>query len=201
MRSRITVFCLVALCSAPVFAQSGELGLWVAASQVGDTRDDEANLEFDNGLGFGVSLNNYFGNLSVEVGATALSQSGEISSDAFEDIDAGDLDIIPITATLQFHFLKESGFSPYIGGGAAYILADDLDSDEFIEVGPIEIEDEFTWVLQAGANINLSPSFAIGLDAKYISYTPGAAPEENREDELDLDLNPLIFSAGVKFRW
>jgi outer membrane protein len=137
----------------------------------------------------------------VEVGATALSQSGEISNDALDDIEIGDLDIIPITATLQFHFLKESAFSPYIGGGVAYILADDLDSGDLIEVGPIEIEDEFTWALQAGANINLSRSFAIGLDAKYISYTPGAAPEENREDEIDLDLNPLIFSAGVKFRW
>lgn len=201
MRSRLALFCLVALCSAPVFAQNGELGLWVAASQVGDTRDDEANLAFDNGLGFGISLNQYWGNISFELGATALTQEEEISADTIDDIEIGDLDLIPITAMLQLHFLRNSAFSPYIGAGAAYILADDLSSGELIEVGPIEIEDEFTWALQAGVNINLSRSLAIGLDAKYISYTPGAAPAENRDDEIDLDLNPLIFSAGVKFRW
>ena len=205
MRSRLYLLLLITMCATPLFAQNGEFGIFVATSQVGDTDEEEANLEFDNGLGYGVSLNTYWGNISGELAATALSQEGRISSEELSDIELGDLDLIPITATLQFHFLKGSAFSPYIGGGAAYILADDLESDDLdiIEIGPVEIQDEFTWALQGGANINLSQSLAIGLDVKYIAYTPESNPVNDADDSdaIDLDLNPLIFSAGLKFRW
>jgi outer membrane protein W len=202
MRFRSSFFILLILAATPIFAQNAELGLWVATSQVGDTDEIEASIEFDNGLGFGVSLNQYWGNLSGELSATALSQEGRITSEALADIDIGDLDIIPITATLQFHFARRSAFSPYIGGGVAYILADDLQSEDLdvFEIGPVEVQDEFTWALQAGADINLSSRFAIGLDVKYIAYTPESAAE-GEQDPIDLDLNPLIYSAGIKLRF
>lgn len=202
MRHRVIVFLLVALCSTPMFAQMGEVGLWLATSQVGETRDQDVLVEFDNARGFGVSLNQYWGSLSGELSATALTQSGKITADGFDDIDVGDLDLIPITATLQYHFAKGARVSPYIGGGIAYILADELKSDdlEFLDIGTVEIQDEVTWAAQAGLDINFSERFAIGVDAKYIAYTPESATAGD-DEPVDLDLNPIIFSAGVKFRW
>ena len=209
MRYRVMTLCLVALCSTPLFAQSGEIGVFLSMSQVGDTTEEGAALAFDNGRGFGASLNTYFGALSLELAATALTQEGSISFDDIDDIDEvdfGDMDIIPITGTLQFHFLKGATVSPYIGAGLAYILADDVEVPDFegIEIGNVEIADELTWVAQAGIDFNFSPKFGIVIDGKYLAYTPEArsAIEDGSDDDaFDLDLNPLVFSGGVKFRW
>jgi len=185
-----------------MFAQMGELGLWVATSQVDETRDDDVLVTFDDARGFGISLNQYFGSFSGELAATALTQSGKITADGVDDIDIGDLDLLPITATLQYHFAKDARISPYIGGGLAYILADDLSSDELdaIEIGTVEIDDELTYAAQAGLDINFTPRFAIGVEAKYIAFTPESATAGD-DEPVDLELNPIIFSAGVKLRW
>lgn len=202
MRLRILMLLTVALCSTPMFAQMGELGLWVATSQVDETRDDDVLVTFDDARGFGISLNQYFGSFSGELAATALTQSGKITADGVDDIDIGDLDLLPITATLQYHFAKDARISPYIGGGLAYILADDLSSDELdaIEIGTVEIDDELTYAAQAGLDINFTPRFAIGVEAKYIAFTPESATAGD-DEPVDLELNPIIFSAGVKLRW
>ena len=202
MRTRIGVLLFVTLCTTPMFAQMGELGLWVATSQVGETRDEDVLIDFDNARGFGISLNQYWGSFSGELAATALTQEGRLTAEDIDDIDIGDLDLIPITGTLQYHFAKGSRVSPYIGGGIAYILADDLQSDdlEFLDIGTVEIQDELTWALQAGLDFNFSERFGIGVDAKYIAYTPESASADD-DEPIDLDLNPVIISAGVKFRW
>lgn len=202
MRLRILMLLTVALCSTPMFAQMGELGLWVATSQVDETREDDVLVTFDDARGFGISLNQYFGSFSGELAATALTQSGKITADGVDDIDIGDLDLLPITATLQYHFAKGARVSPYIGGGLAYILADDLNSDDLdaIDIGTVEIDDELTYAAQAGLDINFTPRFAIGVEAKYIAFTPESATAGD-DEPVDLELNPIIFSAGVKLRW
>jgi outer membrane protein len=205
MKRSFGLVIILALVALPAAAQSSELGLWIAQSRVGETDEDEAVLEFDTGDGFGVSYNKFFGNaLSLELSATTLEHDGELSAEGIEEaFDAGSLDIIPIVATIQFHFARNSVVSPYVGGGLAYIMADNLESEDLdrVEIGPVEVDDALTWAVQAGLDINISPRFGIGVDAKYTGYTPDAAPTDFPDDAIELDLNPLIISAGVKFRW
>lgn len=200
MKRSLGLWILLALAAMPLAAQSSEFGVWLAQSRVGETDEDEAVLEFDNGDGFGVSYNQYFGNaLSLELSATALEHDGNISVEGENVLDIGSLDIVPIVATIQLHFARGGRVSPYIGGGLAYIMADDLAGGDVEEV--VEIDNAITWAAQAGLDININQRFAIGVDAKYTGYTPDAAAADQPSDSIELDLNPLIISAGVKFRW
>lgn len=200
MKRSLGLWILVALAAMPLAAQSSEFGVWLAQSRVGETDEDEAVLEFDNGDGFGISYNQYFGNaLSLELSAMALEHDGNISVDGEDVFDIGSLDIVPVVATIQLHFGRGGRVSPYVGAGLAYIMADDLGGGVLDQV--VEVDDSITWAAQAGLDININRRFAIGVDAKYTGYTPDAAAADDPSDRIKLDLNPLIISAGLKFRW
>ena len=202
MKCRVAVLAAFALTVLPLHAQTNELGLWAATSKVGDTSDEGATIDFDNGKGFGVSVNHFFTDRnSIEFSATPLSQDGQINIQGLS-FDIGSLDIIPIVGTVQWHAARRSRVSPYFGFGVAYVMADDLESDELndVGIGSVEVDSKVTWAAQVGLDIGIGSQYAIGIDAKYIAYTPGSRAA-GEEESVDLDLNPLVFSAGFKFRW
>lgn len=203
MRTSFRLGVVIAFFTLSLNAQSNDIGVWIATSRVGDTNIDESKIAFDNGEGFGVTFNHFWTpNLSTEFSATALTHNGEITITGFPAFDIGSLDLIPVTATVQWHFARSARLSPYIGGGVSYVMADDLQSDDLrqIDVGRVQIDSKVGWVAQAGLNIGLRPRFAVAVDAKYIAYSPDSAAPGDPEP-VPLDLDPLVFSAGVKFRW
>lgn len=203
MRTTFRLGIAVTFLALSLNAQTNELGVWAAASQVGDTNVEGSEIAFDAGKGFGVSFNHFWTrSLSTEFSATALSHDGRITITGEPALDIGSLDLIPVTATVQWHFARGSLLSPYIGGGVSYVMADDLRSADLqqIEVDRVEIDSKVGWVAQAGLDIGLTTRFAIAADAKYIAYSPqSAAPGDPAP--VDLELDPLIFSLGVKLRW
>jgi len=203
MRTRLALAALLLLAaSLPLAAQSNDLGLWVAAAQIGDTSADGSTIKFDDGRGFGASLNHFWtDHLSTELGATALkSDDGGIFVDRQRLFATGELKMIPITATVQWHFGRHARFDPYVGGGVAYVLTDDLEGDELSPVvGKVEIDDGTGWTIGAGATFNFSNRLGIGVDAKYIRFRPDSAPPGGETVRLDLD--PLVVSAGVRLRF
>lgn len=183
-------------------AQSNELGLFISTSQFENSElsdgIDTVDVEFDEDMGYGVSYNRFWTpSFSTEFAYQRLGADLTLS---FEDIteQAGDLDLDILTATGQFHFAKGSMFSPYIGGGAAYVSGEAgfIDEDE---IESADLESEINWLANAGLNIGLTPGFAIFVDGKYVMYE--ARGEDDPSDEGALDINPLIVSAGVKLRF
>lgn len=195
---------LLALLAFPIlgFAQSNELGVFISTSQFDDSEIQDAgdtfDIEFDEDMGYGASYNRYWTSaFSTEFAYQKLGADLTVS---FDDIvaDAGDLDLDILSATAQFHFMRGSIISPYIGGGAAYISgqAGSIDADELEDA---DLENEFEWLANAGLDINLGRSFAIFVDGKYILYE--ARTDEDDEDDAAIDINPLIIAAGLKFRF
>lgn len=202
MRSLITI--VLFLFPLSLFAQSSDLGLWISHSTFDSTElvdeGDVLEFEFDEDMGYGVTWTQYWGNaLALELGAQKLGGDLAVSVDDFS-IDVGEIDLTALTGTLQFHLLRGSRFSPYIGGGAAYVMGDaELgDDDDPLTEDSVDFENEITWLANGGVTINISDRFAIGGDLKYIAYE--AVGEDDEEDE-GLDINPLIFSVGVRLRF
>src|SRR5688500_8812109 len=106
MRARfLPVLVVVLLVALPLGAQSNEVGLWYAMSQVGDTNVEDSSVNFDDGDGFGVSFNHFWTNkLSTEVSAVHLHSDGVIALDGANTFDIGELVLTPVTATVQWHF-------------------------------------------------------------------------------------------------
>ena len=190
---------------------ANELGVFVSLPKFDSTTivdpelGIEIELDFDEDMGYGVSYNRYWTpNLSTEFAVQNLG--GDLEATVTDGttritVDAGEINLMAYSGTVQWHFARGGRFAPYVGGGVAYMTGDidipsDPDDPDFVE--NIDLDNETTWLVNAGVNIGITDSIALAGDVKYISYDPKA---EGDTDEGRVDVNPLIFSAGVKFRF
>ena len=198
---RILILLSLLLLPVVATAQSNELGVFISTSQFddGEIRDgvDVADVEFDEDMGYGVSYNRFWtGSFSTEFAYQRLGADLTLS---VRDISrqAGELDLDILSATGQLHFARGFFISPYVGGGVAYVSgeAGSIDEDELESA---DLENEINWLVNGGLNIGLGRSTAIFVDGKYVMYE---ARGEGDSDDDALDVNPLIISAGLKFRF
>jgi opacity protein-like surface antigen len=198
---RILIALSLLLLPISAFAQSNEIGGFISTSQLEDSEIEDAgdifDVEFDEDMGVGVLYNRYWtSGFSTEFAYQKLGADLTLS---FEDIreDVGELDLDILSATGQLHFLRNGFLSPYIGGGVAYISgeAGSIDPEEIEDT---DLENELEFLLNAGINVGLGRSFGLFLDGKYIMYE---ARGEGDSDGEALDLNPLIISGGIKWRF
>ncbi len=167
-----------------------------ATAQMNDA-GDIFDVEFEEDMGVGILYNRYWTtNFSTEfayqkLGADLTLSAGDVAAQVAE------LDLDILSGTAQLHFARNSIISPYIGGGVAFVSgeAGAIDEDEFESA---DLENELNFLANAGLNVNLGRSFTLFLDGKYVMYE---ARGEGDPDDEALDINPLIISGGIKFRF
>jgi outer membrane protein len=218
MKVRIAIAAvIVSLFALPAFAQTRSVDLtgyvsWVDPNGNGafDRASlDDIDVDFESETGYGLGLNVFFTDrFSVEFAATSVESdvAFESSNPLVPAFTGGSLEMIPITATLQWHFNPEGRFDPYVGAGAAYVLFDDLDGRDDIDdidLDAIEFEDDAGFVVNAGASFDITPNFALNLDAKYVPVSSAATAvfSSGPGVESDIDINPLILSAGLSLQF
>ena len=197
----VLFFSLILLLPLTATAQMNDLGVFISTSQFDDGEiqdaDDILEVEFDEDMGVGILYNRFWtSSFSTEIAYQRLGADLTVS---FEDIaeDVGSLDLDILSATAQLHFARGSIISPYIGGGAAYISgeAGSIDEDEIEDA---DLENEVDFLANAGINLGVGRGFVIFLDGKYVMYE--ARGEGDDEGEA-IDINPLILSGGIKWRF
>ncbi|MHB0968386.1 MAG: OmpW/AlkL family protein [Thermoanaerobaculia bacterium] len=207
MKSVAATILLVAALAAPAFAQDSPVdftiwGSWVDMQGSNDLGNGfETDLE--SGSGFGVSTNIFLTDrLSTEIAIFALRSDAALTLDGAFPIDLGRVDLLPVSVGVQFHPAGTSRFDPYIGAGVAYVMADDLESTDLdnVGIGTIEIDDEVTWMANAGLGFLFTDSFGVALDARYMPFEP-ASKSSLTGGKQDLELTPLVVSAGLRFRF
>lgn len=114
----------------------------------------------------------------------------------------GDVNLLPPTLTLQWHFNPDQMFDPYVGAGVSYVRAMN-NGLNYEGIAPIRI-DKSNWgaALQAGLDVNLQDRWLINFDVKKIfvdtSVKVDAAalgvPGYRKIDSLDID--PWVVSVG-----
>ncbi|MCK5893792.1 MAG: OmpW family protein [Endozoicomonadaceae bacterium] len=107
-------------------------------------------------------------------------------------------------------------FHPFLGAGLAYLYFYDGGTDSILNPGghaikDFNIDNTLTGYLTAGANYNLSKTFSLtgsisyipleNVDASYqfSTYLGYNLPKRAGRDELDLKINPLIFTLGASW--
>jgi outer membrane protein W len=101
------------------------------------------------------------------------------------------LDMNAISATVEYHALRDRIFSPYAGGGAAYV---ESEINQARGAG-LRAGRELAPLVTVGADLNFARRFALGLDGTYILYRP------DYEGFGRTDLDPFTVSATLKWRW
>ena len=134
MRQWILAATIAAFVAAPAAGSSfAVFGSGWDPDLTGEALGGGASLSF--GDTFGVDLRaTYYRNAEIE--------DFDIGDDD-DDLELGDLQIIPVEALLRYNFNSGGAANFYVGGGASYII---LDWDE----GP-EIDDEVGWAALVGA--------------------------------------------------
>lgn len=170
---------------------------------------DDVDIDFDSETGYGLGLNFFIGNrlsLAASIHRFEPDAFATAANPALPPLALGELEVVPLSVVLQLHLLPNSAFDPYIGVGVGYVLVDDLESRDDvqqIEFDRVELEDDYGVVFNLGFSFDLMSALALNVDAKYIPVESAATvvflagPEEQGE----IEVNPLILSAGLSFQF
>ncbi|MEA2569807.1 MAG: outer membrane protein [Acidobacteriota bacterium] len=171
------------------------------------TPNQAFDISFDGKLGYGLGANIFFGDrISAEFTVASVKTQATFTGRG-RVVSAGnpDLEMIPITGVLQWHFAPNGFIDPYIGAGVCYILFDNLDNASDLGnlgVSKIDFKDDAGFALNAGLGIRLTPRFAITVDGKYVPLKSSAtAAFASGSTRTDVKINPVMVSAGLTIRF
>ena len=119
----------------------------------------------------------------------------------------GETDHLPPTFSVQYHFIPDGKFQPYVGAGLNYttFFSTDVDSEFAGAVGAtrLSLDDSFGLALQLGADIELSDVWLINLDFRYISIETDAEIRFEFSPPVrgTVDINPYVYQISVGRRF
>ena len=185
--------------------------------------EDQAGLVFD--LTYFLSPN-----WAVELLASApfeheIDGAGELA--ALGEI--GDTKHLPPTLSLQYHFLPNQTFRPYVGAGLNYTLFVDDSTNAGLHEGVVatangalgtnfsggntnlSIDDSFGLGLQAGVDVDVADNWFwnfnvrwiqidVDADLKTTTFDPDGIETVFRSN-IDTDIDPFVFSTQIGFRF
>jgi outer membrane protein len=132
------------------------------------------------------------------------------SAGTIGDQNLGEVNLLPPTLTLQWHFRPDQTFDPYIGAGINYthMLDRNLKFKSGATAGDKIKIDSDSWglVAQAGFDINLKDGWLINADVKYVQIDTDVkmkgALTGGAWTKIDsLDINPWVIGIGVGKRF
>lgn len=106
----------------------------------------------------------------------------------------GKVSVLPPTLTLQYHFMPEATFRPYVGLGVNYTRF----YNNGLKVGSTAVDiDQNSWGLaaQVGADVAISKNLFINFDVKKIDIKTKA--RLNGADLGTLKINPWVYGIGI----
>lgn len=138
-------------------------------------------------------------NIALELIAATTNHDMKADNTILGTVDLGDVGLIPPTLTLQYHFLSDNRFSPYIGAGLNYMIFYNEDAPGGT-VTSIDYENGLGYALQAGIDVAIQGNWSVNADVKKIFFNTDV-DINNGAIAADVDLDPWIFGLGVGYRF
>ncbi len=114
---------------------------------------------------------------------------------------------LPPTLTLQYHFMPDAAFRPYLGAGINYTnFFDEEVSGALAAAGAnVKLRNSWGYALQAGFDYTLKDDWFVNFDVKYVDIDTtasfsgtalGAVPLH-----VDVDVDPILIGIGIGKRF
>ena len=192
--------------------ESSELGKTVNQN-LANVMTPSAELSVDSNIIPELDISYYFTkNIAAElILATGTRHDVSVKGDSGTVVgnqNLGSVNLLPPTLTVQWHFMPDQTFDPYVGAGGAFVLG--MDRNLTAQVGPTALpiridRSMFGAVLQAGVDINLKDKWLLNFDVKKVWVntdvkldTTGALGTPAGFKKIDsLDIDPWVISIGV----
>ena len=123
----------------------------------------------------------------------------------------GEVEHLPPTFSMQYHFAPDADFQPYVGLGVNYttFLSEDLDSD-IVEAGIVdfELDDSFGVAAQIGADWMLNDNLLLNFDIRWINIESDLTATV--DDGVDppftgklgtVEIDPWVFAINLGYRF
>ena len=109
----------------------------------------------------------------------------------------GETKQLPPTLSLQYHFVTDSAWSPYVGAGLNYTLFFDEETVGPLAGSSLDLDPSFGIATQAGIDYALSDTKLINFDVRWMKIETDADLDGVFLETVEID--PLVYS--LTFGW
>jgi outer membrane protein len=106
---------------------------------------------------------------------------------------------LPPTVSLQYHFLPQSLFQPYVGLGLNYTYFFDEKTTGALEGEKLDVDSSFGIAAQLGVDFMINEKWFLNAEARWADIAPDATVSGTNLGEVDI--SPWILSANFGFRF
>jgi outer membrane protein len=179
------------------------------ADPLGDPPTPAGVVEADAGYSLGITFTwMATNNIGVEVlGAWPFTHDIDGKGDLAGN-KIGEVEHLPPTVTLQYHFDTASNLHPYVGAGVNYttFLDEDLNPALFDPDESLDLDSSWGLALQAGIDMEIQNNWTVGaavwwvdIDTDATLVTQGVEGPETTNFEVEIDPWVFMLSVGRKF--
>jgi len=208
-----------------VYAEECDIPLTIGMRGLGVLPDVDSDIvgggkaDVDNSVGVEIDFRYFFNDhLATELVLGVAQHNVELKNSdldllsgnaLLDDVDLGDVWLIPPTLTLQYHFLPDAKIRPYVGAGVNYTIFFEENAGTIVlDTG---YDNAFGYALQAGVSIGITDNFDFNIDLKKLyleteadvtlpagAVGPGSAITKVK---TDVDIDPWLLGAGIAYRF
>jgi outer membrane protein len=114
--------------------------------------------------------------------------------------DVAEVEHLPPTVTLQYHFDTASNLHPYVGAGVNYTTFLDEDTEGALAGAKLDLDDSWGLALEAGIDMELQNNWTLNASAWWIDIdtdatVSGAGAPFDAAYEVEID--PWVFMVGI----
>jgi outer membrane protein len=137
--------------------------------------------------------------LSAELVLAFTELDAHVAASAVGAFDAGSFKALPPTLTVQWHFLPDGQFRPYVGAGLNYTRLSSVKLGNAV-TGPLDLDrTSIGPAVQAGVDIGLGGAWSLNVDVKKVWIRTDLKSGGNKLSTLKVD--PVLVGVGVGYRF
>lgn len=109
----------------------------------------------------------------------------------------GSVRLLPPILSLQYHFMPDNKFSPYIGVGLNYTIT--YAEDKSSEITAVNYSNEFGYAFQVGVDYKLKGRYSLNFDVKKVFVDTDITVNGGDITAPGIDLDPWVIGFGVGY--
>ena len=175
--------------------RAGVWGIYPKSDNLNLGPNTDINVDDSYSLGFNIT---YMAtpNIGIELlGAWPFSH--DISLSGVGTI--GDTKQLPPTISVQYHFLPDSNFRPYVGLGLNYTFFFDESTEGALSGSDLKLDDSWGLAAQVGMDFDVAPNWFLNVDVRYIDIESKAKLDGVSIGTVEIDPWVVGFNVGTRF--
>lgn len=113
--------------------------------------------------------------------------------------EVGSTEHLPPTVSLQYHFMADSAFQPYVGLGVNYTLFFSEETYGPLEGADLSLDDSWGLAYELGADFMLGEAWFLNANFRYIDIETDASVNGDFLGTVEID--PWLYGAHLGFRF